>query len=51
MKKILFLANHFITLYSFRKELIKELVEQGHDVYLSLPESEEKETVFEPIFA
>jgi len=41
MKKILFLANHFITLYSFRKELITKLVNDGHDVYLSLPESED----------
>lgn len=41
MKKILFLANHFITLYSFRKELIKRLVEAGNEVYLSLPDSEE----------
>ncbi len=41
MKKILFLANHFITLYSFRKELISQLVKEGHEVYLSLPESEE----------
>lgn len=37
-KKILFLANHFITLYSFRKELINEMVKQGHEVILSLPE-------------
>lgn len=36
-KKILFLANHFITLFSFRKELIRELVDSGYDVYLSLP--------------
>ena len=42
-KKVLFLANHFITLYSFRKELIKKLVEDGHDVYLSIPESEQNE--------
>ncbi len=41
MSKVLFLANHFITLYSFRKELINELINQGHEVYLSLPESEE----------
>lgn len=41
MKKILFLANHFITLYSFRKELITKLVNEGHEVYLSLPASEE----------
>ena len=41
MKKVLFLANHFITLYSFRKELIKKLVEDGNEVYLSIPESEE----------
>ena len=39
-KKVLFLANHFITLFSFRKELIKKLVEDGHDVYLSIPEDE-----------
>ncbi len=37
-KRILFLANHYFTLYSFRKELIKRLVEEGHEVYLSLPE-------------
>lgn len=37
-KKILFLANHFITLYSFRKELISKLLEDGNEVYLSLPE-------------
>lgn len=42
-KKVLFLANHFITLYSFRKELIRKLVEDGHDVYLSIPESEQNE--------
>lgn len=41
MKKILILANHFITLYSFRKELIKTLIDEGHDIVLSLPESEE----------
>ena len=43
MKRILFLANHFITLYSFRKELIKKLVEEGNEVFLSLPESEENQ--------
>lgn len=37
-KRILFLSNHFITLYSFRKELIKRLLEDGHEVFLSLPE-------------
>lgn len=40
-KRVLFLANHFITLYSFRKELINEMVNQGHELYLSLPKSEE----------
>lgn len=40
-KRILFLANHFITLYSFRKELITEMVKQGHELYLSLPQSDE----------
>lgn len=37
MSKILFLANHFITLHSFRKEMIQEMVNKGHDVWLSLP--------------
>lgn len=37
-KKVLFLANHFITLYSFRKELIKKLCEEGHEVVLSIPD-------------
>ena len=39
-KRVLFLSNHFKTLFWFRKELIKKLVEEGHDVYLSLPEDE-----------
>ena len=38
-KRIIFLAQHFITLYSFRRELIERLCKEGHDVYLSLPES------------
>ena len=42
-KRILFLANHFIALYSFRKELITHLVKEGHEVYLSLPESEDNQ--------
>lgn len=40
-KRVLFLANHFITLYSFRKELIKKLVRDGYEVYLSIPEDED----------
>lgn len=40
-KKILILSNHFITLYSFRKELISKLVEDGNDVYISMPQSDE----------
>ena len=40
-KKILFLAQHFVTLYSFRRELIEKLCADGHDVYLSLPVADE----------
>ena len=40
-KRVLFLANHFITLYSFRKEMINAMVKQGYELYLSLPKSEE----------
>lgn len=45
-KRILFLAQHFITLYSFRRELIEKLCKEGHDVYLSLPMSDDN-TFFE----
>lgn len=41
MKKILILANHFITLYSFRKELITRLVDDGNEVHLSIPDDYE----------
>lgn len=46
MSKILFLSNHFITLYSFRKELIKRLCDDGNEVYLSLPYSDDNQ-IFE----
>lgn len=36
--KILILANYDLGLYKFRKELIEELLNQGHDVYISLPD-------------
>ncbi|TDQ38649.1 glycosyltransferase family 4 protein [Aureibacillus halotolerans] len=36
-KRILILSNHFITLYNFRKELILKLVEDGHEVFISMP--------------
>ena len=41
MSRILFLSNHFITLYSFRKELISELTKEGHEVYISTPKDEQ----------
>lgn len=40
-KRILFLSNHFITLHSFRKELIRKLVDDQHEVYISIPASED----------
>ena len=36
-KTVLFLSNHFITLYAFRRELIERLVGLGHRVVLSMP--------------
>ena len=43
MKRVLILSNHFITLFSFRKELINTLVQEGYEVYLSLPQSDENQ--------
>lgn len=40
-KRILFLSNHFITLYSFRTELIQKLLTLGHEVYISTPEDKD----------
>lgn len=42
-KRVLLLSNHFITLFCFRKELIEELIRQGYEVFLSLPEAKENE--------
>ena len=36
-KKLLILANHFATIYKFRKELVSKLVEEGYEVVISLP--------------
>lgn len=38
MKRILILANFDVGLYKFRKELIQELIRQGNEVYISLPD-------------
>ncbi|MDD3840983.1 MAG: glycosyltransferase family 4 protein [Clostridia bacterium] len=40
-KRILILSNHFITLYNFRKELIKKIIDEGHEVYISMPKSDD----------
>ena len=42
-KTVLFLSNHFITLYFFRRELIARLLEHGHRVVLSMPADEQNE--------
>ena len=41
MKKILILSNHFITLYNFRRELIRTLIEENNEVFISMPKSDE----------
>ena len=38
--RVLILANMDIGLYKFRKELIEELLNQGHKVYISLPDGD-----------
>ena len=37
MKKILILANHYITIYAFRRELIKRLLDSGYHLTIALP--------------
>ena len=36
--KILLLANHSHGLYTFRNELISELIRKGHEVHVSVPD-------------
>lgn len=36
-KRILFLVNHDIVIYNFRKELVERLLSEGYDVYISSP--------------
>lgn len=38
--RILVLANFGMGLYKFRKELLEELLQQNHDVYIALPNDE-----------
>lgn len=38
--KILVAANFDLGLYKFRKELLKELLDKGHQVYISLPQGD-----------
>ena len=40
-KTVLFLSNHFITLYNFRRELVARLLERGHRVVLAMPAMEQ----------
>lgn len=39
-KRILFLVNHDIVIYNFRKELVKELILNKYEVYISCPNGE-----------
>lgn len=39
-KKILFLVNHDIVIYNFRRELVESLLGNGYDVYISSPYGE-----------
>lgn len=47
MKRILIVGNNDIGLYNFRKELIQKLIEEGHEVYFSVPWGEKVELIKE----
>lgn len=36
-RRVLFLVNHDIVVYNFRKELVEELLDEGYDVFISSP--------------
>lgn len=43
--KILILTNNYVGLYSFRKEVVKALIEKGHNVFVSAPVDEKTKDV------
>lgn len=45
MKKVLILANNSIGLYNFRFELVKEMIQEGFQVYFTVPEPGDDEKV------
>ncbi len=40
MKRVLILANHILGIYSFRRELVTRLINDGYEVYIAAPEHE-----------
>ena len=46
---ILVLANSIIGLHSFRKEVVKAMVDNGYVVYLAFPDKDERAKYFEQI--
>lgn len=40
MKKVLILVNHDVVIYNFRKELVKRLLSENYEVYISSPYGE-----------
>lgn len=45
MKTVLFIVNHNITIYNFRKELVQRLVSEGYCVVAALPVTEETKKI------
>jgi glycosyltransferase involved in cell wall biosynthesis len=37
MKRVLFLVNHHLTIYNFRRELVERLLDEGYEVFVSSP--------------
>ena len=36
--RVLVLANDSVGLYKFRRELLQELIDQGNEIFISLPD-------------
>ena len=47
MKRVLFLVNHDVVIYNFRREIVKRMISAGFEVHISSPYGERIEELID----